>query len=65
MRSPFQLGEKQVHLGGSIGDRALGTNDTGTADELLRNADVAMYTAKSARQGPRPSCSRPPCTPPR
>ena len=31
----------------------------GGADELLRNADAAMYAAKSARQGAARSCSRP------
>ena len=46
LRSPFELGGIQVHLSASIGI-AFSTYETGTADELLRNADVAMYTAKS------------------
>ncbi len=43
----FLLGDREVHVGGSIGLAAarLGSEQ---ADELLRNADVAMYTAKSA-----------------
>ena len=35
------------------------------ADELLRNADLAMYTAKAQRQELPPSRSRPRCTSPR
>jgi diguanylate cyclase (GGDEF)-like protein/PAS domain S-box-containing protein len=45
LRSPFELGGIQVHLSASIGV-AFSTYETRTADELLRNADVAMYTAK-------------------
>ncbi|HEX7066932.1 MAG TPA: EAL domain-containing protein [Candidatus Limnocylindria bacterium] len=46
LRSPFELGGIQVHLSASIGV-AFSTFETRTADELLRNADVAMYTAKN------------------
>ncbi len=46
LRSPFELGARQVHLSASIGI-AFSTAETRTADELLRNADVAMYTAKN------------------
>jgi diguanylate cyclase (GGDEF)-like protein len=46
LRSPFELGGIQVHLSASIGI-CFSTYDTSTADELLRNADVAMYTAKN------------------
>jgi diguanylate cyclase (GGDEF)-like protein/PAS domain S-box-containing protein len=45
LRSPFELGGIEVHLSASIGV-AFSTYETRTADELLRNADVAMYTAK-------------------
>ncbi|MCV0403844.1 MAG: EAL domain-containing protein [Chloroflexi bacterium] len=50
LRSPFEVVGKQVHLAGSIGI-ALSGPETGSADELLRNADVAMYTAKSRGKG--------------
>src|SRR3990170_2673923 len=46
LRSPFELGGRQVHLSASIGV-AFSSVETHTADELMRNADVAMYTAKN------------------
>lgn len=47
LRVGFLLGTAEVQVGGSIGVAAarLGTE---RADELLRNADVAMYTAKAS-----------------
>ncbi|MBA3654592.1 MAG: bifunctional diguanylate cyclase/phosphodiesterase [Actinobacteria bacterium] len=46
---PFQLGARSVTITASIGiDVADGTT---TADDLLRNADLAMYAAKSAGRG--------------
>ena len=47
LRVTFLLGTSEVQIGGSIGIAAarLGTE---RADELLRNADVAMYTAKTS-----------------
>ncbi|TAL12323.1 MAG: EAL domain-containing protein [Chloroflexota bacterium] len=47
LRVTFLLGTSEVQVGGSIGIAAarLGTE---RADELLRNADVAMYTAKTS-----------------
>ncbi len=48
--SPFEVAGKQVHIAGSIGI-ALSGPETKTADELLRNADVAMYTAKGRGKG--------------
>ena len=47
LRVGFLLGTSEVQVGGSIGIAAarLGTE---RADELLRNADVAMYTAKTS-----------------
>jgi diguanylate cyclase (GGDEF)-like protein len=44
-RKPFSLDDRVVHVGASIGV-AWGRDGTG-ADEVLRNADVAMYTAKA------------------
>lgn len=50
LRRPFSLGGIEVHLSGSIGV-AFSTAETRVADDLLRNADVAMYTAKSRGKG--------------
>jgi diguanylate cyclase (GGDEF)-like protein/PAS domain S-box-containing protein len=47
MQAPFHLGHNEVHVTASFGiATAVGEE---TADDLLRNADLAMYTAK--RQG--------------
>ena len=47
LRAAFLIDGHEVQVGGSVGIAAarLGTEK---ADELLRNADVAMYTAKSS-----------------
>jgi diguanylate cyclase (GGDEF)-like protein/PAS domain S-box-containing protein len=50
LRNPFEISGKQVHLQSSIG-LAYGSDETRTANELLRNADVAMYTAKNRGKG--------------
>ena len=47
MHAPFHLGHNEVHVTASFGI-ATAVGDE-TADDLLRNADLAMYTAK--RQG--------------
>ena len=44
---PFQIGGQEIAVGASIGIAATSRADD-TADVLLRNADVAMYTAKAA-----------------
>ncbi len=47
LQVPFPIQGQEISIGGSIGiavSRGLGEH----ADELLRNADVAMYTAKAA-----------------
>jgi diguanylate cyclase (GGDEF)-like protein/PAS domain S-box-containing protein len=49
MREPIHVGEDNVFVGVSIGiARAL---EEDGADEVLRNADVAMYTAKGKGKG--------------
>ncbi len=52
LRQPFSLAARQIFLQASIGT-ALGggLGSAVTAEELLRNADVAMYTAKSRGKG--------------
>ena len=49
LAQPFPLSVKQVHVGGSIGIAA--GEPGGSAGELLRNADMAMYRAKAAGGG--------------
>lgn len=49
LASPFSLGGKEVFIHASVGI-AFGEVD-GTADTLLRNADVAMYRAKARGKG--------------
>ena len=50
MRQPIHIGDDTVTTGVSIGIARLHAEDEG-ADELIRNADVAMYTAKGAGKG--------------
>ena len=47
LRSPFPIDGQEIIVGASIGVAAARTGAAGAA-ELLRNADVAMYTAKGA-----------------
>jgi diguanylate cyclase (GGDEF)-like protein/PAS domain S-box-containing protein len=50
LEGPFQLESKEVFVHASVGI-ALTTHRGATPDELLRNADVAMYTAKARGKG--------------
>jgi diguanylate cyclase (GGDEF)-like protein/PAS domain S-box-containing protein len=43
---PFRINEQALHLGGSAGI-AIAPNDGATVDELIANADLALYQAKS------------------
>jgi diguanylate cyclase (GGDEF)-like protein len=47
MRVAFIIDDNELQIGASVGV-ASGRLGTETAEELLRNADVAMYTAKAA-----------------
>jgi diguanylate cyclase (GGDEF)-like protein/PAS domain S-box-containing protein len=47
---PFEVGGLPIPLRTSVGV-ALGTAQTVSAEELLRNADIAMYAAKRAGKG--------------
>ena len=46
LQAPFASGGKELFVHASVGVAIL-TSHTQTADELLRNADVSMYTAKA------------------
>jgi diguanylate cyclase (GGDEF)-like protein/PAS domain S-box-containing protein len=48
LKEPFLLGPREIVISASIGIAALAQE---TPDELLRNADIAMYMAKSAGKG--------------
>jgi diguanylate cyclase (GGDEF)-like protein/PAS domain S-box-containing protein len=50
IREPFELGGRLVHLQASMG-LAFSSAEIHSADELLRNADVAMYSAKQRGKG--------------
>jgi diguanylate cyclase (GGDEF)-like protein/PAS domain S-box-containing protein len=50
MRQPIVVGNESIVTGVSIGI-ARPHSDSDGADEILRNADVAMYTAKGAGKG--------------
>jgi len=49
-KSPFTVGVRQLRVGGSIGVATF-PKDCATADELLGNADIALYQAKAAGRG--------------
>jgi diguanylate cyclase (GGDEF)-like protein len=50
LRSPFVLENKELTVLGSIGV-ALSGDDVQTSEDLLRNADLAMYAAKEQGKG--------------
>jgi diguanylate cyclase (GGDEF)-like protein/PAS domain S-box-containing protein len=50
LREPLELDGVEIALGASIGI-AISPDGAEQSDELLRNADVAMYAAKSAGKG--------------
>lgn len=47
LQAPFQLNAHTVHISGSIGI-TIAPDDSMDATELMRNADLAMYRAKSS-----------------
>jgi diguanylate cyclase (GGDEF)-like protein/PAS domain S-box-containing protein len=55
LRQPFTIGARQLFVQASIGIAICGggsrAGDADSAEELLRNADAAMYTAKSRGKG--------------
>jgi diguanylate cyclase (GGDEF)-like protein/PAS domain S-box-containing protein len=50
MREPFDLDGDQVHVAASVGIARMDVNSR-SAEQLLRNADLAMYQAKSVGAG--------------
>jgi diguanylate cyclase (GGDEF)-like protein/PAS domain S-box-containing protein len=46
LAQPMRAAHRQVTLSGSIGVSIFGSDDTRDADELIRDADAAMYIAK-------------------
>jgi diguanylate cyclase len=50
LAEPFDIGGRSLSTRASIGVAIAGADD-GTADDLVRNADVAMYVAKSRGKG--------------
>jgi diguanylate cyclase (GGDEF)-like protein/PAS domain S-box-containing protein len=50
LMEPFQVRGREVFVRASIGI-AIGADSSSTPDELIRNADTAMYEAKSAGKG--------------
>ena len=50
IREPFLVEGQHLHVRASIGIASAGA-DADDADELMRNADLAMYRAKSTGQG--------------
>ena len=51
LSAPFRIGAREVYTTASIGI-AIGLPQYASPDEIMRDADTAMYHAKTARQGP-------------
>jgi diguanylate cyclase (GGDEF)-like protein/PAS domain S-box-containing protein len=50
LSEPFTIGNQEIRTGASIGI-ALGSGQVDSAEDILRNADTAMYRAKAAGRG--------------
>lgn len=51
LRQPIECGGSQIHVRVSIGIALSDNHQVGTADELLGNADLALYRAKAEARG--------------
>ena len=49
LKAPFKIGDQEVRIGASVGVARLGGH--AGADELLADADMAMYAAKNSGKG--------------
>ena len=49
LQEPFSVGEEEIYVSGSVGVAVGQIGDS--ADELIRNADAAMYEAKERERG--------------
>jgi diguanylate cyclase (GGDEF)-like protein len=47
LANPFQISEDMINISASIGI-TLSSENTSTPEDLMKNADLAMYAAKSA-----------------
>jgi predicted signal transduction protein with EAL and GGDEF domain len=50
LRQPFYINDRELHVRGSMGIARM-DSDVDGADQLLRNADLAMYRAKATGRG--------------
>ena len=51
LRAPFSVRRREVLVSASIGIVLAATSESRSVDELLRDADLAMYSAKNGRKG--------------
>jgi len=51
LEAPFVLGDSTFGIEASVGIAAAASDEQPTLEELLRQADIAMYKAKAARSG--------------
>lgn len=49
LREPLQIGDRTLHTSGSMGI-VINTSEYSTAEDLMRDADIAMYRAKEHRK---------------
>jgi diguanylate cyclase (GGDEF)-like protein/PAS domain S-box-containing protein len=49
LREPLHIGDRTLHTAGSMGI-VINTKEYATAEELMRDADIAMYRAKEQRK---------------
>jgi diguanylate cyclase (GGDEF)-like protein/PAS domain S-box-containing protein len=50
LSQPFTVGRNELHIGASVGS-AVGPRDGATVEELMRNADMALYRSKDSGRG--------------
>ena len=50
LSKPYQVDDQTLHVGASVGS-AVGPRDGSTVEELMRNADLALYRAKDNGRG--------------